>query len=61
MAVSKTHSSKSPSQRPEDFYKLKQAGGAYGKPETVPEKLPSGPLVEPVMGRAALYNQSKNK
>ncbi|HEM7879094.1 TPA: hypothetical protein U2L31_005520 [Burkholderia contaminans] len=46
MAVSKTHHPKAPTQRPTDFYQGKQQGGAYGKPESVGEKLKGGPMRE---------------
>lgn len=61
MAVSKSHSSKSPSQSPTGFYKLEQQGGAFGSPTKVPEELKSGPMVEKIMGRKTLYKQSENK
>jgi len=61
MAVSKEHDSKSPSQSPTGFYKLEKQGGAFGKPTRVPQELASGPMVEKIMGRPALHNQSKNK
>lgn len=61
MAIARTHSSKSPTQAPEKFYALDQQGGAYGKPTKVPQELPSGPLVEPIMGRKTLHEQSTNK
>jgi len=46
MAISRTITPKAPSQRPTDFYQLKQQGGAHGKPESVPEKLKGGPMRE---------------
>lgn len=57
MAISRSHDSKSPSQNPTDFYKLKQQGGAQGKKTHVPEELTSGPMVEKIMGRKDLYKQ----
>ena len=53
MAVSRTIHPKSPSQNPVDFYKGVQAGGAEGKPKSVPEKLQGGPMRE-VMRRKGL-------
>lgn len=51
MAISKSHSKKSPSQNPVDFYHLKQAGGAEGKSNgRVPDKLNGGKLREKVYG-----------
>jgi hypothetical protein len=46
MAISRTIHPKAPSQRPSDFYKGVQQGGAHGKPESVGEKLKSGPQRE---------------
>lgn len=46
MAISRTITPKAPSQRPSDFYKGKQQGGAQGKPESVGEKLTGGPMRE---------------
>lgn len=57
MAVSKTHDSKSPSQRPEDFYKSVQQGGPQGSPQKIPQELSSGPMRETVMGRKTLHKQ----
>lgn len=51
MAVSRDHSKKAPSQKPTEFYKGVQQGGAHGKPQPVPEKLPSGPMREKVWGK----------
>jgi hypothetical protein len=51
MAISKTHAKKSPSQNPVDFYKMKQAGGARGKPTSVPDKLNGGTCKEKVYGK----------
>lgn len=53
MAVSKTNMPKAPSQNPVSFYKGKQQGGAYGKPERVPERLKGGPMQEKI-GRKGL-------
>lgn len=53
MAISKTHAPKAPTQNPTAFYQGKQQGGAYGKPERVPERLKSGPMREK-MGRKGL-------
>jgi len=50
MAVSHSHSKKAPSQKPTDFYQSKQQGGAYGSPQSVPDKQPSGPMREKVYG-----------
>jgi hypothetical protein len=46
MAVSRTIVPKAPSQKPTDFYKGVQQGGCDGKPQSVPERLPSGPMRE---------------
>jgi len=46
MAVSKSITPKAPSQKPTDFYKLKQQGGSHGKPQSVPEKQSGGPMRE---------------
>jgi hypothetical protein len=46
MAVTKTIHPKAPSQKPTDFFKGKQQGGAHGKPQSVPEKLSGGPMRE---------------
>lgn len=52
MAISKTHSKKSPSQNPVDFYKSQQSGGATGKSSgSVPDKLKGGPMREKIFGR----------
>ena len=44
--ISKPSGRKAPSQKPTDFYKSKQQGGARGKSESVPIKQPSGPMRE---------------
>lgn len=55
MSVSKTHSKKSPSQNPVDFYEMKQSGGAEGKGgSTVPDKLSSGKMREQIYGRKGM-------
>ena len=55
MAISRTHSKKSPSQNPVDFYESKQSGGAEGKnPAKVPDKLSGGAMREKVYGRKDL-------
>lgn len=55
MAIAKSHSKKSPTQNPVDFYKLKQAGGAEGKgAQSVPDKLSGGPMKEQIYGRKSL-------
>ena len=46
MPISQPSGKKAPSQKPTDFYKSKQQGGARGKPESVPVKQPSGPRRE---------------
>jgi hypothetical protein len=46
MAIDRRITPKAPTQRPTDFYKGKQQGGAYGKPEKVGEKLTGGPMQE---------------
>ena len=50
MAISKSHSKKAPSQNQVAFYKSQQQGGAYGKAESVPDKLSGGPQRERIMG-----------
>ena len=54
MAVDRSHGKKSPSQNPVSFYKLDQQGGAYGSPQSVPDKLTGGPMMEKVFGRPNL-------
>lgn len=55
MAISRSHAKKSPNQRPTDFYKGKQYGGAEGKTsQTVGDKLTGGPQREQVYGRKDL-------
>lgn len=54
MAVSSSHGKKAPSQSPVGFYKLAQQGGAYGSPQSVPDKLSGGPMLEKVYGRGNL-------
>lgn len=55
MAISRSHSKKSPSQNPVDFYELKQSGGAEGKGGAkVPDKLSSGKQREQIYGRKTL-------
>lgn len=52
MAISKTHSKKSPNQNPTSFYKGEQAGGARGdKKQSVPDQLKGGPMREKVFGK----------
>ena len=51
MAISKDHAKKSPSQNPVGFYKSEKQGGAYGKPQSVPDRLSGGPQREKVMGK----------
>lgn len=53
MAVSRSITPKAPSQKPTDFYKCKQQGGAQGKPQAVGEKLKGGPMREK-MGKSGL-------
>lgn len=55
VAISKTHSKKSPNQNPTDFYKLQQTGGAEGKgAQKVGDKLTGGPMREQIYGRKDL-------
>ena len=55
MPIARSHSKKSPSQNPVDFYALKQAGGAEGKSSgRVPDKLSSGKQRELVYGKKSL-------
>jgi hypothetical protein len=56
MAISKTHSKKSPSQKPTSFYKSKPHGGALptGGGESVGDQLQGGPQREQVFGRKNL-------
>lgn len=52
MAISKTHSKKSPNQNPVSFAKSEQFGGAEGKStQKVPDKLTGGPMREKIYGR----------
>jgi len=46
MSVSAPSGKKAPSQAPVSYYKMKQQGGARGKPGSVPVKQPSGPSRE---------------
>lgn len=46
MAIDRKITPKAPTQNPNDFYKGRQQGGAYGKPERVGEKLQGGPMRE---------------
>ena len=57
MAISRSHSKKSPSQAPTSFYKSEQQGGAQGKPQKVGDKLTGGPMRETIMGRKDLSRQ----
>lgn len=55
MAISRTHSKKSPSQNPVAFFEGKQSGGALGKGSgKVPDKLSSGTQREKIYGRKDL-------
>lgn len=55
MAISKTHAKKSPNQRPTDFYKGKQFGGARGtSTEKVGDRLQGGPMIEKIDGKKSL-------
>lgn len=55
MAISKTHSKKSPNQAPTAFYKSEQFGGAEGKgAQKVGDKLTGGPMKEQIFGRKSL-------
>jgi len=53
MAIDRKITPKAPTQKPTDFYKLQQQGGAHGKPTSVPEKQTGGPMREK-MGRKGL-------
>ncbi|WP_157378414.1 hypothetical protein [Burkholderia ubonensis] len=46
MAVDRKHHHKAPTQKPTDFYQLKQQGGAYGKAEKIGERMSGGPMRE---------------
>lgn len=46
MAVDRKITPKAPTQNPVSFYESKQQGGTHGKPESVPERLKSGPMRE---------------
>lgn len=50
MAISRSHDKKSPSQSPTAYYKMEVKGGTNGKISSVPDKQPSGPMREKVMG-----------
>lgn len=55
MAVARSHSKKSPSQNPSDFYACKQAGGATGSASgRVGDRLSGGPQRELVNGKKSL-------
>ena len=55
MAISRSHSKKSPNQNPVDFYETKQKGGPEGKSSyTAPDKLSSGTQREKIYGRKSL-------
>lgn len=55
MAVSRSHSKKSPNQAPTAFYKSEQYGGAEGKTsQKVGDKLKGGPMREQIYGRKDL-------
>ena len=54
MSIARSHDKKSPSMNPVEFYKVKDGGGPYGKPGSVPDKLTGGPMRELVMGNPAL-------
>ena len=51
MAVSRDSHKKAPSQKPVDFFKCKQQGGAHGSPQSVPDKLSGGPMREKIYGK----------
>lgn len=51
MAIDRSSHKKAPSQNPVDFAMSKQQGGAYGKPQNVPDVLKSGPQREKVFGK----------
>jgi hypothetical protein len=54
MAVSKTLGRKAPSQDGTSFFELKQQGGAYGKPSSVPNQPKSGTMREKIYGNKKL-------
>lgn len=55
MPISRSHSKKSPTQNPVDFYKSKQFGGAEGKgAQKVGDRLTGGPMKEQIDGRKSL-------
>lgn len=55
MAISRSHSKKSPNQNPVSFYKSEQFGGAEGKStQKVPDKLTGGPMREKIYGKKDL-------
>lgn len=56
MAVSRSHTKKSPSQNPVAFFECKQSGGASpgSKGSGVPDKLTSGTQREKIYGRKDL-------
>jgi len=52
MAISHSINRKAPSQSPTSFAKGEQQGGAYGSPQSVPEKLSGGPQREKIYGHS---------
>jgi hypothetical protein len=59
MAMKIKSGKKAPSQNPVSFYQGDDKGGAYGKPEAVPDRLPSGPMREKLYGRPNLSKAAK--
>ena len=57
MAISRSHSKKAPTQRPNDFFKGVQQGGTHGSPQSVGDRLQGGPLRETIYGRKSLSKQ----
>lgn len=51
--IGKNTGKKAPTQKPTDFYKGKQQGGAHGSPASVGDKLSGGPMKERIMGKGA--------
>lgn len=59
MAVSRSLGRKAPSQDGTKFFECQQAGGASGKPQSVPERPKSGAMREKIYGRPGLNKLSK--
>ena len=54
MGISRGHDKKSPTDRPESYFKMEAPGTVYGTPRRVPDMSASGPMREQLMGNPAL-------